>query len=356
MIDGAKIVISGASCRLPGAANEAELRRVLNEGICTVRDRPENRWFASHLLHPDTHTAGASYTFAGGYLDAPYDFDMAAFGLSPREAIQVDPQQRLLAELAWEALEDARIPPSRLAGREVGVYVGVSALDHANLFAGDPGSIDTHFMTGNTLSIVANRISYLFDLKGPSFVVDTACSSSLVALDRACCDIASGRIDTAIVAGVNMLLSPASFVGFSRAQMLSPTGACRPFSDHADGYVRSEGGVCLVIQAADVAPLGAARASVVATAVNSDGRTSGIALPALEGQQALLERAYAQTGIDPDALTFVEAHGTGTAVGDPIEATAIGRALATGRTSPCPSARSSRTSGIWSPPRALPGR
>lgn len=355
MIDGAKIVISGASCRLPGASDEAELRRVLNQGISTVRRRPDDRWFARHLLHPDTHTRGASYTFAGGYLDAPYDFDMAAFGLSPREAIQVDPQQRLLAELTWEALEDARIPPSRLAGREVGVYVGVSALDHANLFAGDPGSIDTHFMTGNTLSIVANRISYLFDLKGPSFVVDTACSSSLVALDRACCDIASGRVDTAIVAGVNMLLSPASFVGFSRAQMLSPTGACRPFSDQADGYVRSEGGVCLVIQAADVAPMGAARADIVATAVNSDGRTSGIALPALEGQQALLERAYARCGIDPDALSFVEAHGTGTAVGDPIEATAIGRALAAARTNPLPIGSIKSNIGHLEPASSLAG-
>jgi phthiocerol/phenolphthiocerol synthesis type-I polyketide synthase C len=355
VIDGARIVIAGASCRLPGAENEAELKRVLNEGICTVRPRPSGRWFAEHLRHPDPQTPGASYTFAGGYLDAPYDFDMAAFGLSPREAIQIDPQQRLLAELAWEALEDARIPPSRLAGREVGVYVGVSALDHANLFAGDPGAIDTHFMTGNTLSIVANRISYLFDLKGPSFVVDTACSSSLVALDRACCDIASGRVDTAIVAGVNMLLSPASFVGFSRAQMLSPTGACRPFSDRADGYVRSEGGVCLIIQSADVVAPGSSRAGIIATAVNSDGRTSGIALPALEGQQALLERAYADCGVGADALAFIEAHGTGTAVGDPIEATAIGRAIAAKRDSPLPIGSIKSNIGHLEPASGLAG-
>lgn len=355
MIEGAKIVVSGAACRLPGADNEAELKRILNAGICTVRPRPDNRWFAGHLHHPDTRMAGSAYTFAGGYLDAPYDFDMAAFGLSPREAIQIDPQQRLLAELTWEALEDARIPPSALAGHEVGVYVGVSALDHASLFAGDPGSIDTHFMTGNTLSIVANRISYLFDFKGPSFVVDTACSSSLVALDRACADIASGRVNTAIVAGVNMLLSPASFVGFSRAQMLSPTGACRPFSDKADGYVRSEGGICLVIQAAAAAPPGAVRAGILATAVNSDGRTSGIALPALEGQQALLERAYAQCGLAPDALAFVEAHGTGTAVGDPIEATAIGRALASGRTKPLPIGSIKSNIGHLEPASGLAG-
>ncbi|HWU03810.1 MAG TPA: type I polyketide synthase, partial [Novosphingobium sp.] len=191
-------------------------------------------------------------------------------------------------------------------------------------------------MTGNTLSIVANRISYLFDLKGPSFVVDTACSSSLVAVDRAVADIRSGRVDMAIVGGVNMLLSPASFVGFSRAQMLSPTGACRPFSAQADGYVRSEGGVAFVLQRADMAAPGAIRALIAGTAVNSDGRTSGIALPALEGQRALLERAYAGLPLAPGDLAFVEAHGTGTAVGDPVEAMAIGQVLGKGREAPLP--------------------
>jgi acyl transferase domain-containing protein len=206
-------------------------------------------------------------------------------------------------------------------------------------------------MTGNTLSIVANRISYLFDLKGPSFVVDTACSSSLVAVDRAMADIRSGRVDMAIVGGVNMLMSPASFVGFSRAQMLAHRGLS-PFSGKADGYVRSEGGVVFVLAREDVAVPGAVRARVLATAVNSDGRTSGIALPGLGGQRSLLERAYDGLAISPDDLAFVEAHGTGTAVGDPIEATAIGTVLGRPRATPCPWVRSSRTSAIWSPPRA----
>ena len=191
-------------------------------------------------------------------------------------------------------------------------------------------------MSGNTLSIVANRISYLFDLKGPSLVIDTACSSSLVAVDRAVSDLRSGRIGTAIVGGVNMLLSPLSFVGFSRASMLSPTGACRPFSADGDGYVRSEGGVVFVLRRKDVAEAGSVRALIAGSAVNSDGRTSGIALPSLAGQRALLERAYADSDIEPEDLAFVEAHGTGTAAGDPIEATALGEALGRRRTAPLP--------------------
>lgn len=336
MKDSRQIAIVGAACRLPGAKNEASLVEVLNKGQSTVSGLPEGRWHTELLYHPDQRAPGASYTFAGGYLNDPFDFDIGVFGMSPREAEQVDPQQRLLAELVWEALENARIPPSAIAGKEVGVYIGVSALDHANLFGGDPGSIESHFMTGNTLSIVANRISYLFDLKGPSFVVDTACSSSLVAVDRALADLHSGRVDMAITGGVNMLMSPAPFVGFSRAQMLSPTGTCKPFSDQADGYVRAEGGVVFVLQREDQAAPGAIRASIIGSAVNSDGRTSGIALPGLPGQRALLERAYQGLSIGPGDLSFVEAHGTGTAVGDPIEATAIGMVLGQQRSRPLP--------------------
>jgi acyl transferase domain-containing protein len=328
--------IVGAACRLPGAPNEAAFREVLNSGSFTVSKAPEGRWHAELAFHPGKNTAGSAYTFAGGFLPAPYDFDIGVFGMSPREAVQVDPQQRLLAELVWEALENARIAPADIAGKEVGVYIGVSALDHANLFGGDPGAIESHFMTGNTLSIVANRISYLFDLKGPSFIVDTACSSSLVAVEKALADLRSGRVDTAIVGGVNMLLSPAAFVGFSRAQMLSPTGACRPFSARGDGYVRSEGGVVFVLQRSDIADPGAIRALIKGAAINSDGRTSGIALPGLDGQRSLLERTYADAGVSPEDLAFVEAHGTGTIVGDPIEATAIGTVLGKPRSKPLP--------------------
>ncbi|MGU3495275.1 SDR family NAD(P)-dependent oxidoreductase [Xanthobacteraceae bacterium A53D] len=328
--------IVGAACRLPGAPDEAAFRRLLADGRCAIQPFPTGRWSVERFLHPRATEPGFSYSFAGGYLDAPFDFDPTVFGMSPREAAQVDPQQRLLMEVVWEALEDARIPPSALAGHEVGVYVGASSLDHGNLLASDPAAIESHFMTGNTLSVVSNRLSYAFDWHGPSFTVDTACSSSLVAFSQALTDLETGRIDTAVVAGVNMLLTPASYIGFSRASMLSPTGLCRPFSADGDGYVRSEGAVAFVLRRRDLARPGSIRGFAVAGGVNSDGRTSGIALPGVEGQRALLERLYGETGLRPDDLAFVEAHGTGTRIGDPIEATAIGSVLGRGRALPLP--------------------
>nr|WP_029006511.1 type I polyketide synthase [Azorhizobium doebereinerae] len=336
-MSGANVTaIVGAACRLPGAPDEARFRRMLSEGRCAIQPFPAGRWSVERFLHPRASEPGFSYSFAGGYLDAPFDFDPTVFGMSPREAAQVDPQQRLLMEVVWEALEDARLPPSSLAGHEVGVYVGASSLDHGNLLASDPAAIESHFMTGNTLSVVSNRLSYAFDWHGPSFTVDTACSSSLVAFSQALADLRSGRIDTAVVAGVNMLLTPASYIGFSRAGMLSPTGLCRPFSAAGDGYVRSEGAVAFVLRRKDLALPGSVRALAVAAGVNSDGRTSGIALPGVEGQRALLERLYGETGITPDQVAFVEAHGTGTRIGDPVEATAIGSVLGRGRAAPLP--------------------
>ncbi|GGF80252.1 type I polyketide synthase [Azorhizobium oxalatiphilum] len=328
--------IVGAACRLPGAPDEARFRQMLTDGTCAIRPFPTGRWSVERFLHPRATEPGFSYSFAGGYLDAPFDFDPTVFGMSPREAAQVDPQQRLLMEVVWEALEDARIAPSSLAGHEVGVYVGASSLDHGNLLASDPAAIESHFMTGNTLSVVSNRLSYAFDWHGPSFTVDTACSSSLVAFSQALTDLKTGRIDTAVVAGVNMLLTPASYIGFSRASMLSPTGLCRPFSAAGDGYVRSEGAVAFVLRRRDLALPGSIRALAIAGAVNSDGRTSGIALPGVEGQRALIERLYGETGITPDQVAFVEAHGTGTRIGDPVEATAIGSVLGRGRSAPLP--------------------
>jgi acyl transferase domain-containing protein/NADPH:quinone reductase-like Zn-dependent oxidoreductase/acyl carrier protein len=328
-IDKAHVAINGIACRLPGAADEAAFWRLLVEERCAVGALPEGRWRAERFLHPDKAQPGFSYTFAGGYIDDPLGFDPVVFGISPREAAEIDPQQRLLLDVVWGALENAGIPPSALAGTEVGVYVGASSLDYGNLHTTDPAAIESHFMTGNTLSVLSNRISYIFDFHGPSFTIDTACSSSLVAFAEAQAAIASGRIDVAIVAGVNLLLSPTPFIGFSRASMLSPTGLCRPFAAAADGYVRAEGAVAMVLTRRDVAiergyPI---RAVALASGINSDGRTSGISLPAMEGQRALLERIYGEAGIDPARLSFAEAHGTGTAVGDPAEATAIGEAL-----------------------------
>ena len=329
------IYVSGRSCRLPGAPSIESFCRILREGRCTIGTIPPDRWAPEILLHPDPGTKGKAYSFAAGVLDDIWGFDLSVFGLSPREVLQMDPQQRLLLQTVWEALEDAHIPPASLAGQRVGVYVGASAMDHGVVLGHDPSLIDAYMMTGNTLSLVANRISHAFDLRGPSFVVDTACSSSLVALDLARRALAQGEIDQAIVAGVSILLNPISFAGFSAARMLSPTGLCQPFSDKADGYVRAEGCVAVVLQAAPTAPA-RTRAILIDSETNADGRTVNVALPSEEGQFQLLDRLYTRAGVSPDALAFVEAHGTGTLVGDPIEAHALGRALARQRRDPLP--------------------
>ncbi len=205
-IADSRVAITGVAARLPGANNEEEFWRMLEEGRCAVGPLPEGRWRPERYYHPRAREPGFSYSFAGGYIDDPFGFDPTVFGISPREAAEMDPQQRLLLEVVCGALEDSGIPPQALAGANVGVYVGASSLDYGNLHGTDPASIESHFMTGNTLSVLANRISYIYDLRGPSFTIDTACSSSLVAFAEAQAAIASGRIDMAIVGGVNMLL------------------------------------------------------------------------------------------------------------------------------------------------------
>ncbi|EEA93550.1 type I polyketide synthase [Pseudovibrio sp. JE062] len=330
--------IVGFSVRVPGAHNKEALWRLLKAGHNTVTEIPHDRWPHFKYYHPRIAERGKTYTFKAGILDNLWDFDPTAFGISPREAEQMDPQQRILLQLAWEAIEDAGISPETLAGDHVGVYVGASALDYANESLFDPNVATGHFMTGNTLSIISNRLSYIFDLKGPSFTVDTACSSSLVALHEAYRALSSGRIDCAIVAGVNVLASPFPFVGFAQATMLSPDGQCKAFDANGNGYVRSEGGVALVIKRKDAPRWKGQRshADIVAVDVNSDGRTVGMSLPSDVEQANLLERVYKTHGIDPNQLAFVEAHGTGTRVGDPAEAGSIGRTLAQKRRAPLP--------------------
>ena len=289
------------------------------------------------MIHPRGAERGKSYTWAAGVLDDIWAFDPSAFGISPREAEQMDPQQRLLLELAWEALEDAGIPPSTLAGQRHGRLRRCRrSRPRQPADSRYRGGRTAYMMTGNTLSIVSNRISYIFDLHGPSFTIDTACSSSLVALNEAIVSLRSGRVDTAIVAGVNILATPHSFVGFSQAAMLSRRGLCQAFSRQADGYVRSEGGVVLVLRTRDAAMRAGDRihAYITGSDVNSDGRTNGISLPSKTYQARLLQKLYVEKGLDLDTLAFVEAHGTGTPVGDPIEASAIGETLGRPRVAP----------------------
>lgn len=346
-------IISGYAGRLPGAESVDAFWQVLKDGRCTVSKVGADRFDTRSFIHPDPATPGRSATFAAGQIDDVWGFDANFFGISPREAVQIDPQQRLLLQVVWEAIEDAGLKPSDLAGSNTGVYVGASALDYHQRLLFDMPAVDIQTMTGNTLSIVANRISYIFDLRGPSFTLDTACSSSLVALHQAVAAIESGQVDTAIVAGVNLLLSPFSFIGFSRASMLSSQGLCRAFDASGDGYVRSEGAVALVLRRD--APGVAARARILASGINADGRTAGLSLPSSPAQTSLLRSIYDELDISADDLAFIEAHGTGTQVGDPAEANALGQVIGQARGTVLPIGSAKTNVGHLEPVSGLVG-
>ncbi len=325
-----QIAIIGASLRLPGGIDTADAYwDILANGRDVVTQIGPERWDTKAFLHPDKKTRGRSYTFCAGVIDNVAHFDPGFFGISPREATQMDPQQRLTLNLAWEALENANIAPARLRGSDAGVFVGVSGTDYANRIISDPSSINAYFMTGNVQSLVANRISYVFDLRGPSFSIDTACSSSLVAVNAACLSLLNGTCSMALVGGVNLLLSPFPFIGFSKANMLSPTGRCKAFDASADGYVRAEGGGILVLKRLEDAlrDKDRIRAVIESTGVNSDGQTAGIAFPNREAQEALLGSIYRNDPRRIDSLAYLEAHGTGTIAGDKQEAFALGNVL-----------------------------
>ena len=332
------IAIVGASCRFPGAPDLAAFWDLLTTATDAVSEVDERRWSTRFFYHPSPGEPARSYTWSAGLIDGIDLFEPAFFGISPREAAQMDPQQRILLELAWHAAEDAGIPAASLAGTEFGVYIGASTTDYRDLRLGDPASGDSYFMTGGTLSILANRISHVFDLRGPSLAIDTACSSSLVALHHACEAIRSGRIAGAFVGGINLLLAPYPFIGFCRAAMLSRRGRCFAFDARADGYVRGEGGGAVVLKPlaealADGDPI---RAVILGTGVNSDGRTIGLSLPSEAAQAALIRQVCEGAKVAPDALAFFEMHGTGTPAGDPVEAAAVGAALGRARTMPLP--------------------
>ncbi|SDR62468.1 Acyl transferase domain-containing protein [Rhizobiales bacterium GAS113] len=357
MSGNSDIAVIGRACRLPGAPNLSSLWSLLLGAKCAVSTIPKDRWSHGRFFHPRRFEPGKTYTWAAGVLDDIWGFDPGVFGISPREAEQIDPQQRLALELVWEALEDAGLPPSSLAGKEIGVFVGASSLDYGNRGLFDVAAADAHFATGNTLSLISNRISYVFDLRGPSLTIDTACSSSLVALHQAITAIEAGQIDTAIVAGVNILASPFGFISFSQAAMLSPTGLCRAFDAKADGYVRAEGGAALVLSSL---PAAAARSApifgmVVGSGVNSDGRTVGVSMPSIAAQADLLGDVYGHAGIDPNSVAFIEAHGTGTRVGDPAEAMSIGKVLGRTRSQPLPIGSIKTNIGHLEPAAGLAG-
>ncbi|MGW2703055.1 type I polyketide synthase, partial [Streptomyces sp. NPDC001340] len=309
-----EIAVVGLSCRLPKVSGPRAFWELLRAGGSTVTEGPDGR--------------------RGGFLDAVGEFDAAFFGVSPREAAAMDPQQRLVLELAWEALEDAGLVPTALAGSRTAVYVGTLRDDYTSLlYQHGAAAITQHTMTGLNRGVIANRVSYHLDLRGPSLTVDTAQSSSLVAVHLACESLRSGEAETAVAAGVNLNILAEHAVTEERFGGLSPDGESYAFDARANGFVPGEGGGAVILKPLDRALADGDRVYGVirGSAVNSDGATPGLTVPSQDAQESVLRQAYEQAGVDPRTVQYVEAHGTGTPVGDPIEAAALGAALGTGR-------------------------
>ncbi|WP_406229299.1 type I polyketide synthase [Nocardia sp. NBC_01009] len=330
------IAIVGLDCRFPQAADPAALWQLLIEGREVISEVPASRWNAEDF-HDPAGAPGTINTRSGGFIDDADAFDHDFFGITPREAEAMDPQQRLLLQATWRAFEDATLDPRTQSGSRTGVFVGVMANEWANLQMSDYRAITPQHGSGNGYFMTANRLSYQFDLKGPSIAVDTACSSSLVAVHLACAALASGECDQAIAGGVNLVLTPAVGVFYTQAGLSAPDARCKPFSGNADGIVRGEGVAVLVLRRlSDAQAAGLPIYAVIkGSAVNSDGRSNGITAPNRWAQQQVIGEAYQRAGVRPEDVDFIEAHGTGTVLGDMIEVKALGKLHANGRPRPC---------------------
>ncbi|WP_155372903.1 SDR family NAD(P)-dependent oxidoreductase [Catellatospora vulcania] len=315
------IAVIGMAGLLPGSADLDEFWQHLMAGDHLVRPVPADR----HDLLSDTRTRDVS----GGFVDGVADFDAAFFGISAAEAALMDPQQRLFLEVTWRAVEDAGYRPSALAGSRTGLFAGVSTSDYLDLLHRNGVDVQAHTATGLSHSILANRVSRLLDLRGPSEAMDTACSSALVAIHRAARAILDGDCDLAIAGGVNVTLSPGLFVAFVKSGMLAADGRCKTFDKSADGYVRGEGAGAVLLKRLDHAERDgdAVYAVLRASAVNHGGRSTSLTAPNPEAQSQVLIQAYERAGVDPSTVTYIETHGTGTSLGDPVEVEGLKRAF-----------------------------
>ena len=333
------IAIVGLATRFPGDMNTPDqMWQALLDGRDAITDLPEGRW-AEFMDEPRLAERIAKARTRGGYLSDIKGFDAEFFALSKMEADNIDPQQRMALELTWEALENARIPASSLRGTSVGVFVGSSTNDYSYLAMMDPRTAHPYAITGTASSIIANRVSYFYDFRGPSVAVDTACSSSLVAVHSGVQALRAGEADVVLAGGVNALVTPAVTLGFDEVGgVLAPDGRIKSFSADADGYARSEGGGMLVLKRlSDARRDGDDILAVIAgSAVNHDGRSNGLLAPNPDAQADVLRRAYRDAGINPRTVDYIEAHGTGTILGDPIEADALGRVVGRGRAADAP--------------------
>ncbi|HLO89367.1 MAG TPA: SDR family NAD(P)-dependent oxidoreductase [Nostocaceae cyanobacterium] len=319
------IAIIGIACRFPSANNPAAFWDLLRKGGDAITEVPSERWNIDTLYEPEPATPGKMYTRWAGLLENVDHFDPSFFRISPHEAEYIDPQHRLLLEVAWEALENAGLAPNHLSGSQTGVFIGISSSDYDRLGCYRSiynfSHIGPYSGTGTSLSIAANRISYLLNLCGPSMAIDTACSASLVAVHYACQSLQTRESNLCLVGGVNLILSPVPMIACSQARMMAADGRCKTFDASADGYVRGEGcGVVVLKRLTDAFRDGDNVLAVIrGSAVNQDGLTNGITAPNGPSQQAVIRQALKNADLEPKDISYVEAHGTGTSLGDPIE-------------------------------------
>ncbi|WNG36079.1 SDR family NAD(P)-dependent oxidoreductase [Archangium violaceum] len=321
------IAIVGVGCRFPGGGDDsASYWAFLRDGVDGITEIPSERWDIDALHDPNPEARWKMTTRRAAFLKDVDRFDAQFFGVSPREAASMDPQQRLLLEVAWEALEDAGVPASRLAGSRTGVFVGVCSNDYTWLQLAEPERIDApYFGIGSSHNILAGRLSYIWDLRGPNVAIDTACSSSLVAVHLACQSLRTGESDMALAGGVNLILSPLTLIFPSKMHMLAPDGRCKAFDAQADGFSRGEGcGVVVLKRLSDALASGDEILAVIrGTSINQDGRTNGLTAPNVLSQQAVIRNALEDSGVEPERIAYVESHGTGTNLGDPAELEAL---------------------------------
>ena len=323
------IAIVGMGCRFPGGADDAaSFWELLREGCEAISEVPAERWNIDEYYDPDPTKPGKMVSRFGGFLTDIDKFDAAFFGIAPREAAMMDPQQRMLLEVTWQALESGAIAPRSLSGSSTGIYLGIASGDYGQmqLHSGDARLLDVHYASGNGHSIASGRLSYLLGLKGPSVSIDTACSSSLVAVHLACQALRAGECSMAIAGGVNAILAPETTVALSQAHMLAPDGRSKAFDARADGFARAEGCGVVVLKplAQAVADGDHVFAVIRGSAVNQDGASSSLTAPNGPAQEELMRRALLDAGKSADEIGYVEAHGTGTSLGDPIELRALG--------------------------------
>jgi acyl transferase domain-containing protein len=320
-------------CRFPGVDNVEAFWRLLKNGVNSITEVPSCRWDLHALYDPNPRVPGTMNTRWGGFLERPEEFDADFFGISAVEAERMDPQQRLVLEVAWEALENAGIAPDKLAGSQTGVFIGISHSDYDRHIYRDQSRVNVFHGTGTYHAIAANRVSYCLNLHGPSMAIDTACSSSLVAVHVACQSLRLRESDVAICGGVNLNLLPDETIALCRARALAPDGQCKTFDARANGYVRSEGcGIVILKRFADaVSDQDSVHAVIRGSAVNQNGMSNGLTAPNGLAQQIVIRRALQQAGVSARDINYVEAHGSGTRLGDPIEINALKAVLLEGR-------------------------